>query len=187
MRIKNDHTHTVRLPSHPQASPAGAHLLLLPLAGAPSDMDKAAILLPSAPPDATPDRREQTTTEGHGKEDRHDRPSTPGHHGGNAGVVDTITSGRHGERTIGTRAEAVHGLRLHQPPGAEGRHEGGATTMSGQVRPGPNISEKPDVPAPAEGHLSKATGVSMQGPEDEGRASLRRLGSPNIHPPILHL
>jgi hypothetical protein len=59
--------------------------------------------------------------------------------------------------------------------------------MSGQVRPGPDIAEKPDVPAPAEGHLSKATGVSMQGPEDEGRASLRRIGSPNIHPPIIHL
>jgi hypothetical protein len=178
---------TVRLPSHPQAPPAGAHLLPSPPAGATSDMDKAAILLPSAPPDATPDRREQTTTEGHGEEDRHNRPSTPGHHGGNAGGADTITSGRHGERTIGTRAEAVHGLRLHQPLGAEGRHEGGTTTMSGQVRPGPGISEKPDVPAPAEGHLSKATGVSVQGPEDEGRASLLRLGPPNIHPPILHL
>jgi hypothetical protein len=101
---------TVRLQSHPQAPPAGAHLLPLPPAGTPSDVDKAAILLLSAPPDPTPNRREQTTTEGHGEEERHDRPSTPAHHGGNAGVADTVISGRHGERTIGTRAEAVRCL-----------------------------------------------------------------------------
>jgi hypothetical protein len=101
---------TVRLPSHPQALPAGARLLPLPPAGTPSDMDKAAILLLSAPSDATPNRREQTKTEGHGEEEHHDRPSTPGHHGGNAGVANIVFSGRHGERTIGTGAEAVHCL-----------------------------------------------------------------------------
>jgi hypothetical protein len=44
-------------------------------------------------------------------------------------------------------------LQLHQLPGAEGRHEGGATAMSGQVRSGTDKTEKPDVPAPTEGHL----------------------------------
>jgi hypothetical protein len=59
--------------------------------------------------------------------------------------------------------------------------------MSGQARPGPSIPEKPDVPAPAEGHLSKATGVAVQGREDEGHASLRRLGPPDLYSPIIHL
>jgi hypothetical protein len=89
---------TVLLPS----PPAGANLLPSPPAGATSDMDKDTILLPSAPQGATPDRGKQTTTEGHGEEDRHDRPSTPCHHGGNAGGVNIITSGRNGEGTIGT-------------------------------------------------------------------------------------
>jgi hypothetical protein len=78
--------------------------VLLPSApaGATSDMDKATILLPSAPTGATLDREKQTTVEGHGKEDRHDRPGTPCHHGGNAGGVNIITSGRNGKGTIGT-------------------------------------------------------------------------------------
>jgi hypothetical protein len=89
---------TVLLPS----PPGGAHLLPSPPAGATSDMDKAAILLPSAPPDATPDRGEQTTTEGHGEEDRHDRPSTPCPHGGNAGGINIITSGGNVKGTTGS-------------------------------------------------------------------------------------
>jgi hypothetical protein len=57
-------------------------LLPSPPIGATSDMDKATVLLPSAPPGATPDREKaQTTTEGHGEEDRHDRPGIPCHHG----------------------------------------------------------------------------------------------------------
>jgi hypothetical protein len=84
---------------HPQAPPAGAHLLPLPPAGTRSDMDKTAILLSSAPSDATPNRRK---TEGHGEEEHHDRPSTPGHHGGNAGVANIVISDRHGERAVGT-------------------------------------------------------------------------------------
>jgi hypothetical protein len=40
--------YTVRLPSHPQAPPAGAHLLPLPPAGTRSDMDNAAIILRSS-------------------------------------------------------------------------------------------------------------------------------------------
>jgi hypothetical protein len=78
-------------------------LLPSPPAGATSNMDKATVLLPSAPPGATPDREKaQTTTEGQGEEDRHDRPGTPCHHGGNAGGVNIVTSGRNGEGTIGT-------------------------------------------------------------------------------------
>jgi hypothetical protein len=77
-------------------------LLPSPPAGATSDMDKATILLPSAPPGSTPNREKQTTTEGHGKEDRHDRQGTPCHHWANAGGVNIITSGRNGKLIIGT-------------------------------------------------------------------------------------
>jgi hypothetical protein len=111
-------------------------------------------VLPSSPTDATPNTEEaQTTAEGRGQETPHDRPCTPGHHGGNAGGANLITSSGNGEGTTGTCPEAVHGLRMHQPPGVKGCHVGRTTAMSGQAGPGPSITEEPDVPAPAEGHL----------------------------------
>jgi hypothetical protein len=69
--------------------------------------DKDTVLLPSAPPGATTDRERQTTTEGHGEEDRHDQPGTPCHHGGNAGGVNIITSVRTGK----TQGKTTHGQR----------------------------------------------------------------------------
>jgi hypothetical protein len=77
-------------------------LLPSPPAGATPDMDKDTVLLPSPPTGATPDREEaQTPTEGHGKENHHDRPGTPCHHGGNAGGVNIVASGRNGEGQLG--------------------------------------------------------------------------------------
>jgi hypothetical protein len=65
--------------------------------------DEDTVLLPSPPAGAAPNMEEaQTPAEGHGKEARHDRPCAPCHHGGNAGGVNIIASGRNGEGTIGT-------------------------------------------------------------------------------------
>jgi hypothetical protein len=59
------------------------------------------------------------------------------------------------------------------PQELKGHNKGQTSTMPGQAGSGPGLPEEPNLPAPTEGHLPQTAGVTMQGPEDEGRASLR--------------